>query len=82
MKSHHYYDRFAYNNPITSFLVFSSNIVLMLVAVLSLYMIIFKIDIVTTASGKIVPEGKVKTLQPLIDGKVLEIHAQDRELSK
>jgi hemolysin D len=43
-------------------------------------MVIFEIDIVTSAHGKIIPEGKIKTIQPLFGGQILGIHVQEGEL--
>src|ERR1700738_2041311 len=35
------------------------------------------VDIIATASGKIVPNGRTKTIQPLETGTVSAIHVQD-----
>jgi multidrug efflux pump subunit AcrA (membrane-fusion protein) len=76
MKKSYDYE-FNNNNPLDSFVLHSSTVVMLLIVVSLVYMIIYKIDIVTTAIGRVIPEGRIKIVQPLIGGKISAIHVQD-----
>jgi len=55
-------------------------IALMLSVILGLFL--FKIDVVVTARGKIVPMGDVKVIQPLETGVITKIHVKEGDYVK
>jgi hemolysin D len=54
--------------------------IILFFAIAIVWSIVGHVDIVATASGKIVPTGRTKTIQPLETGIVSAIHVQDGDL--
>lgn len=55
-------------------------LILLLAVILILWSILAKVDIVVTASGVVVPKGKVKVIQSMEGGRVAAIHVRDGQL--
>lgn len=55
-------------------------LILLLAAILIAWSILAKVDIVVTASGVVVPKGKVKVVQSMEGGRVAAIHVRDGQL--
>ena len=47
-----------------------------------IWAVVGEVDIIATAQGKVIPSGKVKTIQPLETGVVLDIQVQDGQRVK
>lgn len=66
-------------NPVGRAIIWT--IVLLFVCTVT-WAIVGKMDVVATAQGKIIPSGRVKTIQPLEIGKVKIIHVKEGQLVK
>ncbi|WP_027821032.1 HlyD family type I secretion periplasmic adaptor subunit [Paraburkholderia bannensis] len=60
----------------------TARLIMLLAAAVVLIVCFAKLDIVATASGKLVPNAKVKIIQPAITGVVREIAVQDGQRMK
>lgn len=66
-------------NPVGRAIIWTI-VVLFIAAVI--WGIVGKMDVVAVAQGKIIPSGRVKTIQPLEIGKVKSIHVKEGQLIK
>ena len=66
-------------NPVGRAIIWT--IVVLFIAVV-IWGIVGKMDVVATAQGKIIPSGRVKTIQPLEIGKVKSIHVKEGQIVK
>jgi len=64
-------------NPIAHWLTWIIIIILLLTIT---WTILGKIDILARADGKLIPQGRVKTVQPAVNGVVKIIHVQEGQL--
>ena len=66
-------------NPIGTIFLWT---IIALMAAVVLGLILFKIDVVVTARGKIIPIGDVKVIQPLETGVITKIHVKEGDYVK
>ena len=68
--------------PPSPFARFVLLLILLLAVILLVWSVFAKVDIVVTASGVVVPKGKVKLIQPMEGGRVTAIHVRDGQQVK